>query len=189
MSLVIGLTGGIASGKSTASQYIKSIGYKVIDCDKISHDTLIKGNLGYDALISEFGNDILEEDTISRVKLGNIVFNDKEKLNKLNSILHPIIYNEVKSQITNDIVFIDCPLLFETNFIELCDKTLVVYVNEENQIKRLMNRDTLDKQTALNRIKLQLSLEIKKEKCDFLIDNNYSVEYMYEQLDEILKKV
>ncbi len=189
MSLVIGLTGGIASGKSTTSKYIKEKGYKVIDCDQISHNILLSGNCGYNALVNEFGNEILEDNEISRVKLGSIVFNDKEKLNTLNSILHPLIYNEVKNQINEDLVFIDCPLLFETNFIELCNKTLVVYVDKETQLDRLMKRNNMNKEEALNRINLQLSLEEKKNRCDYIIDNTKSIDDLHNQINEFLNKL
>lgn len=189
MNLVIGLTGGIASGKSTASLYIKKNGYKVIDCDKISHDILLKGMSGYDALVSEFGTDILINDIISREKLGNIVFNNKEKLNKLNNILHPLIYKEVESQITTGIVFIDCPLLFETNFINLCDKTLVIYVDKNTQIQRLCERNGFTKEESIKRIELQLSLDEKKDKCDFYVDNCKDIKHLYEQIDELLNNI
>lgn len=189
MNLVIGLTGSIASGKSTTSKYIKEKGYKVIDCDQISHDVLLEGRGGYLPLINEFGETILDDRVISRVKLGNIVFNDKVKLQKLNDILHPIIYNEVKSEITNGIVFIDCPLLFETNFIDLCDKTLVVYVDFNTQVKRLMQRDGLSNKEASDRIKLQMSLEEKKQKCDYVIENMKSIDELKGLIDDFLKEL
>lgn len=185
MSLVIGLTGGIASGKSTSANYIKSKGYKVIDCDKIAHDVLLLEST-ITKLVEEFGECILIDNKIDRASLGNVVFNDKDKLNTLNNILHPLVYCEVKKEITNDIVFIDCPLLFETNFINLCDKTLVIYVDLDTQVKRLIKRNNLTEKEALKRIELQMSLDIKKSKSDYSIDNTTSIECLQSDIDKFL---
>ncbi len=188
MDLVIGLTGGIASGKTTVSDYIESKGYNVIDCDLISHEVLfLKDTIT--ELVNEFGDSILVNDAICRKTLGDIVFNNKEKLNKLNNILHPIIYNEVKCRITKGIVFINCPLLFETNFISLCDKTAVIYVNRDIQVNRLIKRDNLTKEDAINRINLQISLDEKKKLADYVVDNSTDIKNLYKQTDNMLERI
>ncbi len=188
MSLVIGLTGGIASGKTTSSNYLKQH-FKVIDCDKISHNLILKPNEGYNALVNAFGAEILDGDIISRKKLGDIVFNNPKKLEELNKILHPLIYQEVEKQIDEEFVVIDCPLLFESNFIKLCNKTLLIYTDNHNQIDRLIERDNLTKEDALNRIQLQMSLDKKINLSDYVIFNNKDVDYLYKELDKTIKLI
>ncbi len=185
MNLVIGLTGGIASGKTTASTYLKEKGYQIIDCDKISHDVLLDKQV-IKQIVDVFGSDVVVSNNISRELLGAKVFNNKILLNKLNEIIHPVIYNKVKSEIKEGIVFIDCPLLFETNFINLCDKTLVIYVNKDIQVDRLISRSNLSNEEALNRIALQMSLDEKKEKCDYLIENNLDKSMLFNELDNLI---
>ncbi|MFI3328850.1 MAG: dephospho-CoA kinase [bacterium] len=186
--MVIGLTGSIASGKTLTSNYLKSLNYKVIDCDEISHQIILKPNDCYYKLIEEFG-DILDGEEISRDKLRNIVFNNKELLNKLNSILHPAIYQEVKKQITNELVFIDCPLLFETNFKELCDQTLVISTKENIQIDRLIKRNNITKEEAKKRIQLQMSLKDKEKQATYIINNINDEQHLYKQIDDLLIKL
>lgn len=182
MNLVIGLTGGIGSGKSTASKYIMSKGYKVIDCDKISHEILFN-EIAIEKLTDAFGDSILVDGVIQRNLLGNIVFNDKSKLEVLNNILHPLIYSEVMSGITEGIIVMDCPLLFETNFINLVDTTLLIYTDKDTQVERLIKRNDVTKEEALNRIGLQMSLELKKDKSDYVVDNTKDKENLYKELD------
>lgn len=186
--MVIGITGSIASGKTTTTKYLKSLGFKVIDCDEISHNIILKPNAGYYKLIQNF-DDILDGDQISREKLRNIVFNNTKQLKKLNDLLHPLIYDEVKSQINEDIVFIDCPLLFETNFINLCDKSIVVSIDEDIQIQRLVNRNNISKEDAENRISLQMSLKEKEELSTFVVYNNKDENYLFNQINIILESL
>lgn len=186
---VIGLTGGIASGKSSVSKMLKQKGYYVIDCDQIVHDIQKKPHKCFYEIIKEFGNDILIDDIISRNILRDMVFNDENKLKKLNDIIHPIVYDEVKSLINKDLVFIDCPLLFETNFIDLCDKTVVVYSNYDVQLDRLIKRNKISKEDAIKRINLQMSLEDKKNKANYVIMNNKSLDDLEKQVNIFLKEV
>ncbi|MFI3252246.1 MAG: dephospho-CoA kinase [bacterium] len=188
MNLVIGLTGGIGSGKSTVSDYIISKGYKVIDCDKIAHEILFNKE-AIKQLTSEFGESILIDGVIQRNLLGDIVFNDKSKLKILNEILHPLIYKEVKSKITSGVTVLDCPLLFETNFIELVDTTLLIYTNKDTQVERLIKRNNLTREEALNRISLQMSLESKRDKSDHVIDNTKGLSELHEKVDEVLIQI
>ncbi len=183
--MIIGLTGSIASGKSTVSAYLKEKGFNVIDCDKISHDVL---NNNTKEIVNLFGKDILEGNNINRKRLGSIVFNNKELLNKLNNFLHPLIKKEVLNQVT-DFCFIDCPLLFETDYINLVDKSLVIYTELDIQIERLMSRDNFSREEAIKRINLQMSLEEKKKLANFVIFNNKSKEILYNEINKFITEV
>jgi dephospho-CoA kinase len=189
MKKVIGITGSIGTGKSTVANKIAELGFKVIDCDEVNHNILEKNNIGYNKVVAEFGLSILDEElNLDRKKLGSIVFENKEKLSLLNQILHPLIYDKVKEEINSGegFVFLNCPLLFETNFIDLCDYTIVVYVDLDTQIKRVMRRDHTDFPTTLKKINSQMPLVVKMEKADFIIDNCHSEGDLNWQIKQIL---
>lgn len=190
MKKIIGLTGSIASGKSTVSSKLKQLGYQVIDCDEINHSILLNGNIGYTNVVAEFGYDILNENNeIDRKKLGNIIFNDKTSKEKLNQILHPLIKRIVKEEIDkveDGLVFLDCPLLFETDFHKLCDLKIVVYVNMDLQISRLMERDGITFPEALKKIYAQMSLDDKLALADYVLDNCHSLGDLDWQIKQLL---
>ena len=190
MKKVIGLTGSIASGKSTVSNKLKQLGYVVIDCDEINHKILEKGNIGYRSVLEEFGIDILDSNEhIDRKKLGSIIFNDTLSKEKLNQILHPLIKGIVEDEIqkiSDGLVFLDCPLLFETDFHELCDLKIVVYVNMDTQIRRLMERDSITFPEALKKIYAQMSLEDKLPLADYVLDNCHSLSDLDWQIKQLL---
>ena len=190
MRKIIGLTGSIASGKSTVSKILSNSGYPVIDCDDINHRLLKKARPGYNAVVKEFGEQILDEhEQIDRKKLGQLIFNDNSLKEKLNQILHPLIKKRVLEEIetfNSDLIFIDCPLLFETDFHELCDLTVVVYVNMDTQIQRLMARDGITFPEALKKIYAQMPLEKKLELADFVIDNCHSIGDLEWQIKQLL---
>ncbi len=190
MKKIIGLTGSIASGKSTVSSKLKQLGYQIIDCDEINHTILLNGNIGYTNVVAEFGPDILDENNeIDRKKLGNIIFNDKTLKEKLNQILHPLIKSIVKEEIDkveDGLVFLDCPLLFETDFHELCDLKIVVYVNMDTQISRLMERDKITFPEALKKIYAQMSLDEKLALADYVLDNCHSLGDLDWQIKQLL---
>lgn len=191
MAKVIGLTGSIASGKSTVSKMLSNMGYPIIDCDDINHRLLKKARTGYNAVLEEFGTDILDDsEQIDRKKLGKIIFNDNSMKEKLNQILHPLIKKQVIEEIelykACDLVFLDCPLLFETDFHKLCDLSVVVYVNMDTQIRRLMDRDNVTFPEALKRIYAQMSLDKKLELADFVVDNCHSIGDLEWQIKQLL---
>lgn len=189
MRKVIGLTGSIASGKSTVSNKLIELGYQVIDCDKINHDLLKIDNAGYNAIVKEFGSLILDKDkNIDRVQLGKIIFNNPKQKEILNKILHPLIKEKVKEEISQleGTIFLDCPLLFETDFHELCDIKIVVYVNMDTQIQRLMQRDKITFPDALKKIYAQMSLEDKLALADYVIDNCHGLGDLDWQLKQLL---
>ena len=190
---VIGITGSIGTGKSTVARKLVDLGYEVIDCDLIGHNILNKNRVGYKKVLMEFGTDILDDEGhINRKKLGSIIFSDSIKREKLNQILHPLIKEKVKKEVEKSkckFVFIECPLLFETDFYELCDYTIVVYADSNTQISRVMQRDKVDFPTALKKINAQMPLEKKMALADFVIDNCHSEGDLDWQIKQILFKL
>lgn len=192
MRKVIGVTGGISSGKSNVISIIKRQGFKVIDCDLINHN-LQKINMPiYNAIKEAFGSSyFLDNKELDRKKLGELIFhNENEKL-KLNSISHPIIKEEVLKEINkaDGIVFVDVPLLYESKFDSLCDKVICVYLNKETQIKRLMERDHIDYSYAKAKIASQMDLDKKRDLADYVIDSKGSFQETYRQVLKILEMI
>lgn len=190
--MIIGITGSIACGKSTVSNYLKSKGYIVIDADKIGHEAL-DDDYVKEKLILAFGNEILEDNKINRQKLGELVFGSSSNLNVLNSIIHPEIRKKILEKIdkNNDqeFIFIDVALLFEAKFDDLVDKIIVVYVDENTQLTRLMKRNSISKKEALSRIVSQMSPIEKAKLGDYTVNNNLDVINTYEQVDKVLSEL
>jgi dephospho-CoA kinase len=181
---IIGLTGGIASGKSTVSRALRELGAIIIDADEVAHAIIEPGKPAWKDIVEHFGLGVLNPDqTIDREKLGAIVFNDPEKLQVLNQITHPRVgeqfkqmIKDIKSQQADAVLFIEVPLLYETHMDRICDEVWVVWVDEETQIQRLMKRDGLSREDALKRIDAQMSLDEKAKRADVVIDNSFSIE-------------
>lgn len=181
---IIGLTGGIASGKSTVSRALRELGAIIIDADEVAHAIIEPGKPAWKDIVEHFGLGVLNPDqTIDREKLGAIVFNNPERLQVLNQITHPRVGEQFKQIITtlraeksDAVLFIEVPLLYETHMERICDEVWVVWVDEETQIQRLMKRDGLSREDALKRIDAQMSLDEKARRADFVIDNRYSIE-------------
>ena len=190
--MIIGITGSIACGKSTVSNYLKSKGYIVIDADRIGHEAL-DDDYVKEKLIVAFGNEILEDNKINRQKLGELVFGNSSNLNVLNSIIHPEIRKKILEKIdkNNDkeLIFIDVALLFEAKFDDLVDKVIVVYVDENTQLTRLMKRNSISKKEALSRIVSQMSPIEKAKLGDYTVNNNLDVINTYEQVDKVLSEL
>ena len=190
--MIIGITGSIACGKSTVSNYLKSKGYIVIDADKIGHEAL-DDDYVKEKLILAFGNEILEDNKINRQKLGELVFGNSSNLNVLNSIIHPEIRKKILEKIdkNNDkeLIFIDVALLFEAKFDDLVDKIIVVYVDENTQLTRLMKRNSISKKEALSRIVSQMSPIEKAKLGDYTVNNNLDVINTYEQVNKVLSEL
>lgn len=189
-SKIIGITGSIATGKSTVISILKKLGYKIIDADKVAHFLMLRGNENYEKLVKFFGNSILGDDLeIDRKKLGDLVFSDKSKLDLLNKLTHPTIFNTIYKEIKSDnekIVFVELPLLFELlntgNLGIEIDEKWLVYVNEDTQIQRLMNRNSFTFEEAFDRVKSQMNIEEKRKLADFIIENNKDMAYLEEQI-------
>ena len=152
---VIGITGGIASGKSFVSSVVKKTGYPVIDVDKISRELSKKDGSVYNAIVRTFGESYLDSNKeIDRQKLGSLIFNDKQAKGLLNSISHPLIVEEMERQISlakSDLVFVDVPLLYESGLQNIFNKIICVYLPRKIQIERLMNRDNISYEYAVKK--------------------------------------
>ncbi|WP_031544546.1 dephospho-CoA kinase [Salinicoccus luteus] len=194
MNYIIGLTGGIASGKSTASDYIRSKGYPVLDADTYAKKATAKGGPAYQGIIDHFGAELLQDDgEIDRRKLGAIVFNDDGERKVLNQLVHPEVRRMMdadKDRLAEEgHVFLDIPLLFENGLDRQCDITLTVYVDQETQIERLMERNGFSHSEALSRINSQMPLSEKRDRSDEVLDNSGSKNELYAQIEDFLANI
>ena len=195
MVRIIGITGGIASGKSTVTEFLRQQGYQVIDTDQVVHELQEPGGRLYQALLSTFGPAILQEDgRLDRPKLGAMIFGDPQLLAQSSQIQNQIIREELAGRRdllaeTEDIFFMDLPLLFELQYEDWFDQIWLVDVTEKTQLSRLMTRNSLSQEEAEKRIAAQLSLLEKRKRADVLIDNNGSLEQTRQQLRDALQKL
>ena len=193
MARIIGITGGIASGKSTVTEFLRQQGYKVIDADQVVHELQEPGGRLYQALLSTFGSAILQEDgRLDRPKLGAMIFGNPELLAQSSQIQNQIIREELAHRRdllaeTEDFFFMDLPLLFELQYEDWFDQIWLVDVTKETQLSRLMARNALSQEGAEKRIAAQLSLQEKRKRADVLIENNGSVEETLAQVAQLLK--
>ncbi len=190
---IVGLTGGISSGKSTVSSYLKQLKIPVIDADEVARKVVEPNSQGAIEIRKTFGNDVFEEDgSLNRQKLGELVFSNAENRQKLDELLQPLIKImildeiEVHRQNGENMIVLDLPLLFEKHYEELCEEIIVVYVPEELQLERLMKRNQYTKQEALSRIDSQLSIEEKRKRATVLLDNQGTIQQLYHQVEQWL---
>lgn len=193
--MIIGLTGGIATGKSTASHFLSKQGIPVIDADIIAREVVMPGKEAYEKIVAFFGTDILHSDnTIDRKKLGEIIFNDAEKRSRLNEIVHPAVRLEMKDQANSYLdagrnpVIMDIPLLFESKLTHMVDETWLIYADPNIQLERLMKRDGFTEQQAISRIGSQLPIDEKKKLADVVIMNNGTKEELEDKLINLVQK-
>ena len=190
--MVIGLTGGIASGKSTISSMLKELGASIVDADLIARSVVQKGEKAYNEIVQYFGEKILMPNgEINRKKLGHIVFSDHAKLEKLSSITHPQIINKIKEKVEEyrsegaKVIVIDAAILIESGLNSYCDSIWLVSVDKEIQLSRLMERDKFAYIDALNRINAQYSIEEKVQFADVIIDNSKPIEEVKKKIKEL----
>ena len=191
--ITIGLTGGIASGKSLVAELFRHLGAVVIDSDSIAREVVEPGTTGWQSVVAEFGQDILAPDsTIDRAKLGRIIFSDRERRNTLNAILHPLIINTIRERIAalgrkypEALVVADIPLLIECGLQHEFDAVIVVWSPVELQQKRLMERDGLSAAEAHQRIDAQMALNEKQAHATYVIKNDGSEIKTEEQVKTI----
>ena len=199
--MVIGLTGGIGTGKSTVSQILREKKFPVIDLDTISHE-VIKIPKVIEKIVENFGKEVLENSgnfenknnaiRISREKLGKIIFENKEKRLLLNSIMHPEILHTMREQISkykknNKIIFVEIQLLFEVQWEKEFDYILLISAKKSTQIRRILERDKRSENDALNIINSQLPLDEKKKRSNFVIENDGNIEELKEKIDKFLE--
>ncbi|MCK4278915.1 MAG: dephospho-CoA kinase [Desulfurellaceae bacterium] len=192
---VIGLTGGIASGKTTARKMFEELGAYTLDADELSHKTLHQKDV-YQKLLEHFGNGILDKDKkIDRKRLGKIVINNKKELKFLESVVHPKIaemrdafIENVKKKDKDAVIIYDVPLLYEKKMENMFDTIIVVYVDRKTQIKRIMERNKISEEGAEKRLKLQMDIEEKKKKAQIIIDNRGTLDDTFKQVKNIWDK-
>lgn len=193
--MIIGLTGSIASGKSTVAKMLKDYGLPIVDADVVARLVVEPGTPTLQKIVEVFGEDaLLEDGAMNRQKIGSIIFHDEEKRKELNSIIHPAIRQEMLRQRDEYIengektVIMDIPLLFESKLQHFVEKILVVYVSEETQLERLILRNQLTEEDAKARIASQLPFSEKIHGADAVINNNGTIEETAQQLEAILRK-
>lgn len=194
---VIGITGGIATGKSTAVAYLIEKGYPVIDADLLAREVVAPGSAGLAAIQKTFGDELIVNGELDRQRLGNIVFGDKEKREMLNAIVHPQVYALMKKRIgeaESPIVFVDSPLLLEglekaKQYGISFDEIWLVDLDEDQQLSRLMARNGFTTEEAKQRMRAQWSMEIKRKMADVIIDNRGKRDNLYRQLKAELARI
>ncbi|SCG83778.1 dephospho-CoA kinase [Proteiniborus sp. DW1] len=195
---IIGLTGGIGTGKSTVSKIIVKKGFPLIDADLIAREVVESGKPAYSMIIDTFGEKILNRDgSIDRKKLGLLVFNDVDLRLKLNNIVHPQIYKKIKEKllyysINNAIIFLDIPLLIEgledlREFGITFDEIWVVYADKETQIKRIIERDKIDYESATKRVDAQLPIDEKLKFADVIIYNTGDMKELVSNVEKAIE--
>lgn len=196
MTQIIGLTGGIATGKTSVANYLKEKGLTVVDVDQISKEMVQPGQEGLEVISQHFGPRFLTaEGRLNRKMLGEIVFSDPKKRKYLNQLLHPIIFKELDRRLQKykdegkQVVVVDLPLLFETNYEKKVDQVIVVYTDQKTQLHRLIKRNKLSVNEAQNRINAQMSIDKKVELADVVWDNSKGFHQTQQLIDEWLKTI
>ena len=195
MGKIIGLTGGIASGKSTVTSYLREKGYAVIDADRVVHDLQAQGGELYQALVEHFGTEILlDTGDLNRPALAERIFSSQNEIAWSNQVQGEMIRKALARERdrlveTEDLFFMDIPLLIEQGYLDWFDKVWLVYVTEDTQLERLMERNALTEDQVRDRLAAQMSLEEKKALVDLVIDNNSKRDHLYQQIDRVLEQI
>jgi dephospho-CoA kinase len=195
--IVVGLTGGVATGKSTVAKMFKQCGAVVIDADELARDIVKPGKPAWHAIVNTFGKTVLTPDrTINRQALGAVVFNNRVKLRRLERIIHPRVARQqvklTRQAVRNDpkaVVIYDVPLLFEVGIDKRVDKIIVVSADQETQLARLKKRNGLSRAEALRRIRSQMPLAKKIQRTDHVLDGTLSRTSLRRQVGRLLKSL
>jgi dephospho-CoA kinase len=191
--LIAGLTGSIATGKSTVSAILKDLGAFIVDADLAAREVVLPGMPAWDEIVRIFGRDILQETgEINRERLGALVFNDAKMRAMLEAVVHPEVMRVMDEQIStiragssDAVVILDVPLLIETGMHRGVSEVIVVYCPEDQQMRRLMVRDRIGRNEALARIRAQLSIEEKRRHASLIIDNSTTVDNTRRQVQDV----
>ena len=192
--MILGLTGGIGTGKSTVANMLKEKGIPVVDTDLISREVIEYPEI-IEKIKLEISNEVFDfNNKLDRKKMSEIVFENQEKLKKLNEIMHPEILKKMWDEVeklkkNHKIIVVDVPLLFEINMEKEVDKILLIYASKEIQLKRIMERDGRTREEAVKIISSQMPLYKKREKSDYIIQNNDSLEKLEKNLDKIVQRL
>ncbi|RMG54458.1 MAG: dephospho-CoA kinase [Acidobacteria bacterium] len=193
----IGLTGGIATGKSHVLSILRQLGCHVIDADQVAREVVRPCRPAYHELVREFGAHILTADgTIDRPQLAELVFADAEKRHRLNAIVHPRVVQAIRRRLRHfetidpqGIVVVDGALILEVGLEHLFDKLIVAYCPPDLQVDRLMKRDRLTRQQALNRIRAQMPIDEKRAHADYVIDTSGSFDQTRQQVERVFERI
>lgn len=189
MAFVLGITGGIATGKSSVVQHFIDLGFPVVDADIIARHLLDQNEQAYNEVVKVFGSEILQENgEINRQALGALVFNRPDKLKRLDALMAPFLQESILAAIkqasqNQKLVIVDVPLMYEKGYDEWMDQVAVVYCTPEQQIKRLMQRNQLTEKEAKQRIDSQLPIEMKKLLAEVVFDNSNDLTQTIQQVD------
>jgi len=191
---LIGITGGIGSGKSEVSKYLTALGYPLIDADRVSREVVETGEIGLFRIVEAFGEGILNHDhSLNRRKLGEIIFNNAILRQQLNDIMHPQIRLRMEQHLScfenEPFVFFDVPLLFETDTRSNYNEVILIYAPESVCLQRIIERDKISSDLAIKKIKAQMSIEIKRNLSDYVIENTGDTAMLYFQIDFYLKSL
>jgi dephospho-CoA kinase len=196
LMLIIGLTGGIASGKSTVSLMFEDAGAPVICLDRLAHEAVEPGAPAIDDIRKAFGDEVIDEaGGLDRKAMAGVVFNDDAKRKQLESIIHPRVREEKDRRVRElekqgqFMVIVDVPLLYEVQWDKSCDLVVVVYASRDVQEQRLIERDGLSEHEAKLRLNAQMSIEEKKNRADFIIDNTGGMQETRDRFDELLTRL
>ena len=195
MGKIIGLTGGIASGKSTVTSYLREKGYTVIDADRVVHDLQAQGGELYQALVEHFGTEILlDTGDLDRPALAERIFSSQKEITWSNQVQGEMIRKALARERdrlaeTEDLFFMDIPLLIEQGYLDWFDQVWLVYVTEDTQLQRLMERNALREVQARDRLVAQMPLDEKKAFVDLVLDNNSKRDHLYQQIDRALEQI
>ncbi|AOF48910.1 dephospho-CoA kinase [Tetragenococcus halophilus] len=194
MSFILGITGSIATGKSTVVNIFKQYGFSVVDADIIAREVVEPNTAGLKKVVETFGSSVLCSDgSLNRKQLGQIIFSDTKKRQALNALLAPFLQEAIIEQIkrasaVSSLVIADIPLLYEAGYDKYMDQVAVVYIPEDLQVQRLMKRDRITKKEAQKKVASQLSIEEKKKRADIIFDNQESLSSIRQQIFSWLKK-
>lgn len=193
---IIGLTGGIACGKSTVSSRMLKHGWSVLDLDVISRIVVLPGKPGLETILREFGQEFANVDgTLNRAKLGGLVFNDRQELKKLGDIMMPLVYEEVTTRLEAlrdlgvQFCVLDDAMLFESGLSKLCQLVIVVDCDQEQQIKRLVARNNLSGLDAQNRVDSQIGRSTRLALADLVIDNTRTIDHLENEITRVIMDV
>ena len=197
MSKIYGLTGGIASGKSTVLNLFRQNKFIVYDADYVAREVVKLGTIGLAQITEQFGSGVLLADgTLNRKKLSSIVFSDQTQLEKLNQITRPLIKKEILQTVSDvkkstqpDISIFEIPLLFEGNYQNYFDGVISLYVQPQIRLHRLMQRNGISKKVALEQINSQMSMDEKKRRADFVIDNSGDMNHLQNEFDKLVSQL
>lgn len=195
--LLVGLTGSIATGKSTVSEMFRRKGAEIIDADHIAREVVEPGTEGLARIVREFGHGMLDEEgKLNRERLGARIFQNPAEREKLNRLLHPLIVDsmrdkteKIKKEKDPDLLIWDVPLLIEGNLTQWVEAVILVYTPKEIQLERLMKRNALSKEEAEKRILAQMDIEEKKKYADYMIDNRGTLSETERQVDQLWKQL